>query len=202
METGVGAETSADLDGATSNDVATSNDAATRNDAAMSNDGTGISDVSRRDAIAVDAIALDACGVAACAPECTAYTYAAHTFAICQRPYTYAEAKALCATMQMHLAKITDAAENDWLNAVANPTGTEPPIWIGTDDLTTPGDFYWPDGTQLWTGGAAGHAVGGAYTNWQNGAPRDMGNCAYLAVFGTWFATKCTSGLRAICESP
>jgi hypothetical protein len=173
-------------------------------DVAMGSGGSAMDasgDVSRRDAAALDATALDGCGVAACAPECTAYVYGAHTFAFCQRPYTYSEAKALCATMQMHLVKIEDAAENEWLNAVANPTGTEPPIWIGTDDLTVPGDFFWPDGTQLWTGGATGHAVGGLYTNWQNGAPRDMGDCAYISVFGTWFATKCTSGLRALCES-
>jgi hypothetical protein len=171
-------------------------------DSEASNDDTGsLQDVSRRDATAVDVIPTDGCGAVACAPECAGYSYGPHTFVFCQRPYSYNEAVALCTSMQMSLVRIDDAAENEWLLAIAFPTGAEPPIWIGTDDLSTAGEFFWPNGTQLWTGGATGHAVGGAYTNWQNGAPRDMGNCVYLGSGGTWFATKCTAGLRALCES-
>ncbi len=119
----------------------------------------------------------------------------------CQRPYAYSDAVALCTSMQMHLVRIDDAAENDWLTAIAFPTGLEPPIWIGADDLATAGEFFWPDGTQLWTGGATGHPVGGAYTNWQNGAPKAIGNCVDLGGSSFWFVTKCQSGLRALCES-
>jgi hypothetical protein len=104
-------------------------------------------------------------------------------------------------TMQMRLARIDDKAQNDWIKAIAYPTGLEGPLWIGADDLTTIGEFYWADGTHFWTGGTTGSAVGGAYVNWVNGSPRDMDNCVYIGNTGLWFVTKCTANLRALCES-
>jgi len=150
------------------------------------------------DAPIADVIATDGCGQAVCASACAGYVYAGHAFAFCDGPRTRDEAVALCTSMAMRLARIDDAAQNSWVVAIAYASLTGP-IWIGADDLTAAGEFYWSDGTHFWTGGATGSAVGGAYTNWINGSPRDR-SCVYIGDTGLWFVTKCTANLRALCE--
>lgn len=73
-----------------------------------------------------------------------------------------------------HLATITSAGENAHIFGIIGADS-----WLGGDDTSSEGDFYWnagPDaGTQFWTGGAGGSAVGGMYANWQSGQPNDWG---------------------------
>ena len=60
-------------------------------------------------------------------------------------------------------------------------------------------EFYLVRWHAFLDGGATGSAVGGAYTNWVNGSPRDR-SCVYVGDTGLWFVTKCTANLRALCE--
>jgi len=169
---------------------------ATSADVAVADAPSGLDVIA--DAAIADVIATDGCGPAMCASACAGYLYGGHAFAFCDSPNTRDQAVALCASMGMRLARIDDAAQNGWVVSIAYASLTGP-IWIGADDLTTAGEFYWSDGTHFWTGGATGGAVGGAYNNWVNGSPRDR-SCVYVGDTGLWFVTKCTANLRALCE--
>ena len=72
-----------------------------------------------------------------------------------------------------HLAVVTSATENSYLDALAGTSA----IWLAGTDQTTEGTWVWsapgsPDnGQAFWVGGSAGSAQNGYYTNWRSSDP-------------------------------
>jgi Lectin C-type domain/Ig-like domain CHU_C associated len=85
---------------------------------------------------------------------------------------TWTGAAAACAAAGGHLAAITSAAENSFLNS--NLGGT--PAWIGYNDELVEGIFAWPTCEAV------------TYTNWGAGEPNNAGNEDYaeLVPGGQW----------------
>ncbi len=88
-----------------------------------------------------------------------------------------------------HLATITSAAENTFVDTLANGNS----IWLGGSDSTAEGEWFWvtgpENGTQFWSGDENGAAVGGMYTNWNPGAEPNGGtgsNQMRMQGNGTW----------------
>jgi hypothetical protein len=75
-------------------------------------------------------------------------------------------------------------------------------IWLGATDWTTEGDWAWPDGTQFWTGGASGSALGGVYTNWGQKQPTGSGSndCMQMDAAGQWREVGCKNTSQYVCE--
>ena len=92
--------------------------------------------------------------------------------------------------MNGHLVTITSAEENEF---VAKQLGEFTTAWTAGSDVNLDGDFHWsagPEaGTQFWTGGIAGSAVG--YAAFPAGAEPNnfMGNEQRVEIFywaGDW----------------
>ncbi|HYE62985.1 MAG TPA: lectin-like protein [Phycisphaerales bacterium] len=95
---------------------------------------------------------------------------------------TWADAAAFAATLSVggqsgYLARIDSAAENTRivqsilanqgvLTRTAADGGGGRYVWIGANDRAAEGAWRWADGTQFWSGGPGGSAVGGLYNNW------------------------------------
>jgi hypothetical protein len=102
------------------------------------------------------------------APGCFCEAYGGHAYSFCGTLRTYQAATSDCMTQSMRLVRVNDDAENQWAygRKVARGFAT---TWIGANDLTTEGDWRWPDNTAFWSGkGAAmgGAAVGGLFSAW------------------------------------
>ena len=65
-------------------------------------------------------------------------------------------------------------------------------VWIGLNDVTSEGNFRWPDGT---------HVI---YTNWATSLSRNQNenhDCVrMMAVEGAWDDTSCGKELPFVCE--
>lgn len=82
-----------------------------------------------------------------------------------------------------HLATIRNASENDWVyntfqsylpNLIAypgDPSGTATTLWIGLNDLATPGKFQWASGEPV------------TYVNWFPGQPDNIGGERYVHIW-------------------
>src|SRR6185369_3093374 len=104
-------------------------------------------------------------------PSCTLASRNGQMYALCDGPFAFSEAAADCALKGMHLARIDDQAENDWVlaNAFAGVTGNFNSLavwrWLGGTDQAVEGEWRWSDGTLFWVGGNSGAPQGGLYTN-------------------------------------
>ena len=80
--------------------------------------------------------------------------------------------------MGMHLATISDAAENEWVRAnVANFGGVARKVWLGLNDVTTEGTYAWSTGEPF------------GYAKWAPGEPNNYNNEDYVEMYptiGTW----------------
>ncbi len=90
----------------------------------------------------------------------------------------------------MRLIRIDDAAQNQWAygRKVARGFAT---TWIGANDITTEGDWRWPDNTAFWLGkgaAAGGVPVGGRYSAWE------------IASDQPWADLPCAETHAYICE--
>jgi hypothetical protein len=135
-----------------------------------------------------------------CTPEpgCTLASFGGSNYFFCSSIHTHPQAKTLCESVGMALARIDTSAENTWIDLhIANDR------WIGGTDQASEGAWTWgPGGTQFWQGNFNGSAVGGAYTNWALGQPNDFGNQDCLTIFGDgkWDDEGCSEHEQYICE--
>lgn len=105
-----------------------------------------------------------------------------------------------------YLAVITSQAENDYIFSIAGGNR----LWIGGSDASSEGTWSWTNtssadeaGLQFHSGGAAGSATNGLYTNWVAGDPSN-GNAAWdyteYRADGTWWSNAETSNFGYIIE--
>jgi hypothetical protein len=85
----------------------------------------------------------------------------------------WTDAEALAVSMGGHLASISDAAENAWVcNTFSAYGGMNRQLWIGLNDLGSPGQFGW----------SSGEAV--TFTNWSPGEPNYIGDERFVYIYG------------------
>lgn len=85
----------------------------------------------------------------------------------------WTDAEALAVSMGGHLASISDAAENAWIcNTFSTFGGTNRQLWIGLNDLDSPGQFRWSSGEPV------------AFTNWSPGEPNFIGAERFVFIYG------------------
>jgi hypothetical protein len=167
-----------------------------------------MSDGNVRD-VAVDRAVGDACVGIACGPctnttECSCESHNGHNYRFCTTARSWNDAEIQCAIATMRLARVDDLLENAWIRSTADAHAFAE-TWIGVEDPMKTLNWQWPDGTQFWTGGASGSAVGGLYNAWNPGSPtgNSVRNCASMmssASSGQWQDRSCTSQLPYVCE--
>ncbi len=127
---------------------------------------------------------------------------------LCYAYYTtalsWSDAKIACASIGGKLATIKNAGADAAIASIALTDS-----WFGAADNnslisgSSEGNYYWIDGYPFWTGGQAGSAVGGAYTNWETGEPNNLGgeNCLLkYSSNGKWNDYGCGNGRHYVCE--
>lgn len=136
-----------------------------------------------------------------CSPGCTGQEYFEHGYSFCSTPKELSDAAADCISQKMRLTRPNDAAENDWLRQTATGMSLGA-LWLGATDWTTEGDWSFPDGAQVWTGGQNGSAVGGVYTNWAQKHPTGSGSndCMQMNAAGEWSEVSCKQSVAYVCE--
>jgi len=92
-----------------------------------------------------------------------------------------------------HLLTITSSVENDY---ISNYLGVED-SWLAATDATTEGEWFWvagpENGSQFWTGGSAGSAVNGFYSQWIPGDPSNASSSWDYGVIlgsGGWLSDR------------
>ncbi|HMR06458.1 MAG TPA: C-type lectin domain-containing protein [Polyangiaceae bacterium] len=136
-----------------------------------------------------------------CSPGCTGQEYLEHGYSFCSTTKELSDAAADCISQKMRLTRPNDAAENDWLRQTATGMGLGA-LWLGATDWTTEGDWSFPDGAQVWTGGQNGSVVGGVYTNWAQKHPTGSGSndCMQMNAAGEWSEVSCKQSVAYVCE--
>jgi hypothetical protein len=148
-------------------------------------------------------LGCDDCGscISASPPEsdCTAATRDGELYFLCPSTNDEVSARESCESVDMHLVKIDDQDENDWLASQLSADS-----WIGATDYATENEWLWEaGGTQFWMGTANGDAVDGSFTNWESGQP-DNGpfnaDCAVISTDGSWSDHSCLASYAYVCE--
>jgi hypothetical protein len=143
-------------------------------------------------------------GAADAGPGCTRASFNGHSYLLCKAYLTWTAAETQCQASGMHLARINDAAENQWivdtLEGTPLPVDSGPSwIWVGGTDAATEGSWLWPDGILFYQSGP----IGGLYTNWLNSEPnngRGGENCLADRVSYRWTDLACTELHYSCCE--
>jgi hypothetical protein len=75
-------------------------------------------------------------------------------------------------------------------------------LFTGANDSAALDNWQWQDGTQFWSGGSSGSAVGGLYSNWANSNPQSSGTrrCGGMAYIGGWQSRSCTALQPYVCK--
>jgi hypothetical protein len=112
---------------------------------------------------------------------------------------TRAAAQSACQAKGLTLARIDTLDDNRFVTQLLTV-----PLWIGANDLQTPGDWYWPSSTSdsaelFWSGSADGSRQNGAFTDWAGGAP-GANSCATIRTDSYWVDTSCSETHGYICE--
>jgi hypothetical protein len=135
---------------------------------------------------------------------CTTATYGGHDYRVCNTPKSYIDAAVDCAGKGFYPVRIDSAGEQTFIHGlipVADQNNNNTSLWRWLGASGSSGDWQWSDGTQFWTGGAQGMAVGGAYTNWNKNQPLNNQSCAAMeARAGTWYAMDCFATRPYVCE--
>jgi hypothetical protein len=139
--------------------------------------------------------------------SCASATFGGHDYLFCDGKVDWATARADCERRGMRLARIDDAAEDNWLQVTVSFSASmfrRESLWLGGYEPTTDGDWHWTDGAAFWLGGATGTAVGGLFTNWDSNEPNNaVGPEACLAMplnKTTWWDYQCSALAYYACE--
>jgi cysteine-rich repeat protein len=104
------------------------------------------------------------------------------------RRASWADAHTACTDAGAHLASITDAGEQAFLQPLLRTAS-----WLGGQDMSTEGTFVWSTGEAF-----------DAYTNWDtdqpDNGPGPAADCVAVDVGGAWVDGDCTATLAWICE--
>jgi hypothetical protein len=127
---------------------------------------------------------------------CYVETYDSHPYMFCTSVAPWTTAQSTCWSYDYHMLSIADAAEDTWVNAVADTYSTLK-WWMGFNDRASEGTWVWEDGSPV------------TYTNWYPGEPNDVAfneDCGQLNRFHSagsngWNDEPCTSAFRFICEA-
>ncbi len=114
-------------------------------------------------------------------------------YMFCQSLENWRNARTECNSYGYELATINDAAEDSWINAVADSYSLQK-WWFGLNDRAVEGTFVWASGQTS------------TYRNWHAGEPNDSGaneDCAQLNRFtdNSWNDEPCSYSFRYICEA-
>jgi hypothetical protein len=129
-------------------------------------------------------------------------TFNGHRYLLCTNYLTQPDAAAQCAANGMHLARVDDAVENQWIvDTLEGPVVDSGVhwIWLGGSDAVTEDSWLWPDGTLFYQNGP----VGGLFTNWGNAEPNDARggeDCLAERVTYVWTDLACTETHYSCCE--
>jgi hypothetical protein len=112
----------------------------------------------------------------------------------CASILEFAEAEAVCESVDRQLVRIDDAAENDVVTAIGHGLG--PYVWLGAKKEGSA--FEWLDGTVFYDEGE----VRGVYSNLvlRSSDNDSTLRCVQLENSGVWTAAHCTDTQQFICE--
>jgi hypothetical protein len=134
-------------------------------------------------------------------------TYGGGDYVFCDEAVLWTTARDDCASIGMHLVRVDDANENQFLfdNAPLYTASTRF-VWFGGSDSAVEGEWRWLDGELFWLGDSAGSAPNGLFSNWY---PTQPGNAPALDCMGievgqstNWNSLACTGSWTFVCESP
>jgi Lectin C-type domain len=109
-------------------------------------------------------------------------------------------AQSACAAKGLTLARIQTTDENRFVATLLASR-----VWLGGNDLQTPGQWYWSSATSdsdtlFWSGGVDGGRQGNLYVNWASGAPAGTSCLSMAPVDGYWADTDCAKTLGYVCQ--
>jgi hypothetical protein len=133
------------------------------------------------------------------APEasCSCVAYDGHDYWFCTSYLTFVGAENKCKAVSMHLPKIDNEAEDDWLFGTA-ATKTMGEYFLGATDASTPDEWSWLAGGKLWSGVADGTPTG--YASFSPNEPNASGDCLVVQSNGPWDDRICTDQRKYVCE--
>ncbi len=108
-----------------------------------------------------------------------------------------------CTSRGMHLVRIDDAVQNQWIPDLLLTVGSPTRVWIGASEPTQVGFWVWTDATHFWQGQANGMAVGGRYANWEPGQPDRATpgeDCATIRATAGWGDDTCSNTNPYLCQ--
>ena len=138
---------------------------------------------------------------------CNTGMFGGHTYLLCREERSWDLANGGCITAGMRLARIDDAAENQWLFDNAFTEMGRSTVWIGATDRTVEGEWRWTDGALFWLGDDGGTVQNGLFTAWNNREPNNLSpgeHCAVMEIGGStpeWYDYTCGFLGPFICES-
>lgn len=120
------------------------------------------------------------------------YTRGSSHYFVTDTAMTWADAEAFAVSVGGHLARISSAALNTFLQQTFSAAATGD-LWIGLTDQASEGNYAWIGGGTL------------PFTNWQNGQPDNNGGAdgAVLTIAnGSWYDDSLLTARRALVEVP
>jgi hypothetical protein len=172
-----------------------SNDGSQSSDGLVSIDAPASDDTSPADVMPpVDVMSSDAAEAGpTCRAGCTCEWYFGHRYMLCPDKISYTDARNACTSFGMHLVRLTFGNEQSYLR-LRSQQDAYPKFHIGASDALQEGVWLWDDGTQFWSGAAAGMAVGGNFAFWASGEPNNQGgdeNCGEVQSIQGWNDSVC-----------
>ncbi len=116
--------------------------------------------------------------------------YNGHIYEISSYTDIWTNASAACLSMGVHLATLTDSAENAYISSFLTARGVAQ-CWLGGNDESTEGTWEWCNGEPF------------SWTNWAIGEPNNLGDEDGLMIFsgsGNWNDVSGANASYYLCE--